>query len=64
MSDEPRKTFVSTKPREDPRAIAFYGKCGFVDVGWQTFVVGTNPQPPACNGDDDKTSHHCVILCL
>lgn len=26
------------------RAKAFYAKCGFVDVGTQTFVVGTDPQ--------------------
>jgi ribosomal protein S18 acetylase RimI-like enzyme len=29
---------------KNPRAIAFYGKCGFVDVGWQPFTVGTDPQ--------------------
>ena len=29
---------------ENPRAIAFYGKCGFRDVGSQTFMVGTDPQ--------------------
>lgn len=29
---------------KNPRAIAFYAKCGFVDVGSHTFVVGTDPQ--------------------
>lgn len=29
---------------KNPRAIAFYGKCGFVDVGWQSFMVGTDLQ--------------------
>jgi diamine N-acetyltransferase len=28
----------------NPRAQAFYRKCGFVDVGEHTFVVGTDPQ--------------------
>jgi GNAT superfamily N-acetyltransferase len=28
----------------NPRAIAFYGKCGFVDVGHHAFVVGTEEQ--------------------
>ena len=28
----------------NPRAIAFYRKAGFVDVGSQLFVVGTDPQ--------------------
>jgi GNAT superfamily N-acetyltransferase len=28
----------------NPRAIAFYTKCGFVDVGAHTFVVGGDPQ--------------------
>lgn len=28
----------------NPRGIAFYAKCGFVDVGEQTFVVGRDPQ--------------------
>lgn len=28
----------------NPRAIAFYRRCGFVEVGEQTFVVGTDPQ--------------------
>ena len=28
----------------NPRAIRFYEKCGFVDVGSQTFVLGTDPQ--------------------
>jgi ribosomal protein S18 acetylase RimI-like enzyme len=28
----------------NPRAIAFYGKCGFVDVGSQSFVLGTDEQ--------------------
>lgn len=26
------------------RAIAFYAKCGFVDVGWHLFPVGNDPQ--------------------
>lgn len=29
---------------ENPRARAFYRKCGFDDVGSQIFVVGTDPQ--------------------
>jgi diamine N-acetyltransferase len=29
---------------ENPRARAFYRKCGFEDVGSQIFVVGTDPQ--------------------
>lgn len=28
----------------NPRAIAFYGKCGFVDVGSADFLVGTDRQ--------------------
>jgi ribosomal protein S18 acetylase RimI-like enzyme len=28
----------------NPRAIAFYTKCGFVDVGEQAFLVGTDEQ--------------------
>jgi diamine N-acetyltransferase len=28
----------------NPRAIAFYTKCGFVDIGQQTFMVGTDEQ--------------------
>lgn len=28
----------------NPRAIAFYAKCGFVDVGSHTFVLGTETQ--------------------
>jgi ribosomal protein S18 acetylase RimI-like enzyme len=28
----------------NPRAIAFYTKCGFVDVGEQTFLVGADEQ--------------------
>lgn len=28
----------------NPRAIAFYTKCGFVDVGAHVFMVGTDPQ--------------------
>lgn len=28
----------------NPRAIAFYGKCGFVDVGTHTFLLGQDPQ--------------------
>lgn len=28
----------------NPRAIAFYEKCGFRDVGSQVFTVGTDPQ--------------------
>ncbi len=28
----------------NPRAQAFYGKCGFVDVGQEPFVLGTDPQ--------------------
>jgi ribosomal protein S18 acetylase RimI-like enzyme len=28
----------------NPRAIAFYGKCGFRDVGAQTFVLGADLQ--------------------
>lgn len=28
----------------NPRAIAFYTKCGFVDVGEQAFIVGTDEQ--------------------
>ncbi|HZO18657.1 MAG TPA: GNAT family N-acetyltransferase [Gemmatimonadaceae bacterium] len=29
---------------QNPRAIAFYAKCGFVDVGSHTFVLGTETQ--------------------
>ncbi len=28
----------------NPRAIAFYRKCGFTEVGTRTFVLGTDPQ--------------------
>ncbi len=28
----------------NPRAIAFYGKCGFVDVGSHAFILGTEEQ--------------------
>jgi len=28
----------------NPRAIAFYRRCGFVEVGHQVFVLGTDPQ--------------------
>ena len=28
----------------NPRAIAFYEKCGFRDVGSQLFIVGSDPQ--------------------
>ncbi len=28
----------------NPRALAFYGKCGFVDVGEHVFLFGTDPQ--------------------
>jgi ribosomal protein S18 acetylase RimI-like enzyme len=28
----------------NPRAKAFYRKCGFADVGSHVFVVGTDPQ--------------------
>ncbi|MDQ6828466.1 MAG: GNAT family N-acetyltransferase, partial [Gemmatimonadota bacterium] len=28
----------------NPRAIAFYRKCGFVEVGTETFVLGADPQ--------------------
>ena len=28
----------------NPRAIAFYRKAGYVDVGAQVFVLGTDPQ--------------------
>ena len=28
----------------NPRAIAFYRKCGFEDAGTQTFVLGTDHQ--------------------
>jgi ribosomal protein S18 acetylase RimI-like enzyme len=28
----------------NPRAIAFYRKCGFTEVGTQTFVLGTDHQ--------------------
>ena len=28
----------------NPRAIAFYRKCGFVEDGAAVFVVGTDPQ--------------------
>lgn len=28
----------------NPRAIAFYGKCGFVDVGQHAFIFGTEEQ--------------------
>jgi GNAT superfamily N-acetyltransferase len=28
----------------NPRAIAFYAKCGFIDVGSHTFIVGTEEQ--------------------
>jgi ribosomal protein S18 acetylase RimI-like enzyme len=28
----------------NPRAIAFYRKCGYTDVGSHTFVLGTDPQ--------------------
>jgi ribosomal protein S18 acetylase RimI-like enzyme len=28
----------------NPRGIAFYRKCGFADVGTQTFVLGSDPQ--------------------
>ncbi|HTS87214.1 MAG TPA: GNAT family N-acetyltransferase [Gemmatimonadales bacterium] len=30
--------------QENPRAIAFYRKCGFEQVGTATFTVGTDPQ--------------------
>jgi len=29
---------------KNPRAIRFYGKCGFREVGDQTFVLGADPQ--------------------
>jgi ribosomal protein S18 acetylase RimI-like enzyme len=29
---------------QNPRAIRFYKKCGFMDVGGQTFVLGDDPQ--------------------
>jgi diamine N-acetyltransferase len=29
---------------KNPRAIRFYGKCGFREVGDQTFLLGTDPQ--------------------
>jgi diamine N-acetyltransferase len=29
---------------KNPRARAFYGKCGFVDVGEHVFLFGTDPQ--------------------
>ena len=29
---------------QNPRAIAFYSKCGFIDVGEHTFFVGTDEQ--------------------
>lgn len=29
---------------QNPRAIAFYAKCGFVDVGEQAFIFGTDEQ--------------------
>lgn len=28
----------------NPRALAFYGKCGFADVGQHVFLFGTDPQ--------------------
>jgi ribosomal protein S18 acetylase RimI-like enzyme len=28
----------------NPRAIAFYSKCGFVDVGQHDFILGTEEQ--------------------
>jgi ribosomal protein S18 acetylase RimI-like enzyme len=28
----------------NPRALAFYRKCGFAEVGAQTFLLGTDPQ--------------------
>ena len=28
----------------NPRALAFYGKCGFADVGEHVFLFGTDPQ--------------------
>lgn len=30
--------------QENPRAVAFYRKCGFVEAGRTTFVVGNDPQ--------------------
>jgi len=30
--------------QENPRAVAFYRKCGFVEAGTTTFTVGTDPQ--------------------
>jgi diamine N-acetyltransferase len=29
---------------QNSRGIAFYRKCGFADVGTQTFVLGSDPQ--------------------
>ena len=29
---------------KNPRAIRFYGKCGFREVGDQTFLLGSDPQ--------------------
>ena len=30
--------------QENPRAVAFYRKCGFVEAGTTTFTVGSDPQ--------------------
>ena len=41
--DGPRTLWLGVWER-NPRAIAFYTKCGFVDVGEHAFVFGTDEQ--------------------
>jgi GNAT superfamily N-acetyltransferase len=47
----------------NPRAIAFYAKCGFRDAGSQIFIVGSDPQTdrvmvrPLADGQDTESSN-------